>query len=122
MQVCDVFLSSELEDVFMELDEDNIASICGYYPKTEDIGFIDNSIVAEIVGYFSNNYQGFSVSQTTEPPDFDKKSALTSWVKAQLSTLTSVLISMGNRLLHCEYVGQYSRTFHDIKSEITISI
>lgn len=73
LQVCEVFLSSELEDLFMELDEDSIASICGYYPKPEDIGFIDNSIVAEIVGYVSDNYHGFSESQTTEPPDFDNK-------------------------------------------------
>ncbi|WP_145981865.1 hypothetical protein [Shewanella benthica] len=73
LQVCDVFLSSELEDVFMELDEDGIASICGYYPKTEDIGFIDNSIVAEIIGYVSCSYHGFSESQITDPPDFDKK-------------------------------------------------
>jgi hypothetical protein len=73
LSVCDVFLSSDLEDIFMELDADSIASICGYYPKTEDIGFIDNSIVAEIVGHLSGNYEGFSESQTTEPPDFDKK-------------------------------------------------
>lgn len=73
LDVCDVFLSSELEDVFMELPEDNIAEICGYYPKPEDIGFIDNSIVAEIVGYVSNNYSGFSESQYNDPSDFHKK-------------------------------------------------
>lgn len=73
LEVCDVFLSSELEDIFMELPEDNIAAICGYYPKPEDIGFIDNSIIAEIVGYVSTNYSGFSDSQTNEPPDFYNK-------------------------------------------------
>lgn len=73
LEVCDVFLSSELEDVFMGLSEDSIASICGYYPKSEDIGFIDNSIVAEVVGYVSENYIGLSDSQTNEPPDFDSK-------------------------------------------------
>ncbi|BCO21043.1 hypothetical protein KUC3_39000 [Alteromonas sp. KC3] len=73
LEVCDVFLSSELEDIFIGLSEDNIASICGYYPKPEDIGFIDNSIIAEIVGYVSQNYSGFSDSTTTEPPDFYNK-------------------------------------------------
>tara|TARA_R110000764_G_scaffold88571_1_gene169699 strand:- start:2088 stop:3080 length:993 start_codon:yes stop_codon:yes gene_type:complete len=73
LEVCDVFLSSELEDVFMELAEDNISSICGYYPKPEDIGFIDNSIIAEIVGYVSTNYSGFSDSQNNDPPDFYNK-------------------------------------------------
>jgi hypothetical protein len=73
LEVCDVLLSSELEDIFMELPEDDIASICGYYPKPEDIGFIDNSILAEIVGYVSMNYSGFSDSQTNEPPDFYNK-------------------------------------------------
>lgn len=73
LDVCDAFLSSELEDIFMDLPEDSIASICGYYPKPEDIGFIDNSIVAEIVGYVSNNYTGFSDFQTNEPPDFYNK-------------------------------------------------
>lgn len=68
-----MFLSSELEDIFIGLSEDNIASICGYYPKPEDIGFIDNSIIAEIVGYVSQNYSGFSDSTTTEPPDFYNK-------------------------------------------------
>lgn len=73
LEVCDVFLSSELEDVFMELSEDSISSICGYYPRTEDIGFVDNSIVAEIVGYVSGNYGGFSDSQASEAPDFYNK-------------------------------------------------
>lgn len=73
LKLCDVFLSPELEDIFMELPEDSIAAICGYYPKSEDIGFIDNSIVAEIVGYVSKNYSGISYSQTNEPPDFYKK-------------------------------------------------
>lgn len=73
LEVCDVFLSSELEDIFMALPEDNIAAICGYYPKPEDIGFIDNSIIAEIVGYVSTNYSGFSDTQTNEPPDFYNK-------------------------------------------------
>jgi hypothetical protein len=73
LEVCDVFLSSELEDIFMGLPEDSIAAICGYYPKSEDIGFIDNSIIAEIVGYVSSNYSGLSTPSTNEPPDFYKK-------------------------------------------------
>ena len=53
LDVCDVFLASELEDIFIE--------------------FIDNSVVAEIVGYVSENYGGFSDSQTNEPTDFINK-------------------------------------------------
>lgn len=73
LDVCEAFLSSDLEDIFMGLPEDSIASICGYYPKQEDIGFIDNSIVAEIVGYVSQNYSGFSDYQANDPPDFYNK-------------------------------------------------
>jgi len=87
LEVCDVFLASELEDIFIELSDDDIASICGYYPKPEDIGFIDNSIVAEVVGYVSQNYGGFSDPQTTEPPDFLIKFILINWVKIRRGIL-----------------------------------
>lgn len=103
LQACDVFLSSQLEDVFMELDEDSIASICGYYPKTEDIGFIDNSIVAEIVGYVSDNYHGFSESQTTEPPDFDNKIRFNNLGKSTAMHLNVGAYQVG-------YVEDYFRT------------
>jgi len=103
LHVCDVLLSSELEDVFMELDEDSIASICGYYPKTEDIGFIDNSIVAEIVGHVSESYDGFSESQTTEPPDFDKKIRFNNLGKNTAAHLNVGAYQVG-------YVEDYFRT------------
>ena len=103
MQVCDVLLSSELEDFFMELDEDSIASICGYYPKNEDIGFIDNSIVAEIVGYVSGSYHGFSESQTTEPPDFDNKIRFNNLGKSTATHLNTGAYQVG-------YVEDYFRS------------
>ncbi len=103
LEVCDVFLSSELEDVFMELPEDSIASICGYYPKSEDIGFIDNSIVAEIVGYVSENYSGFSDSQTNEPPDFYNKIHFN-----KLGNSTAMHLNVG--AYQVGYVEDYFRT------------
>jgi len=103
LEVCDVFLSCELEDVFMGLPEDSIASICGYYPKTEDIGFIDNSIVAEIVGYVSENYSGFSDSQTNEPPDFYNKIHFN-----KLGQSTAMHLNVG--AYQVGYVEDYFRT------------
>jgi hypothetical protein len=103
LQVCGVLLSSELEDIFMKLDEDSIASICGYYPKTEDIGFINNSIVAEIVGYVSENYDGFSESQTTEPPDFENKIRFNNLGKSTAMHLNVGAYQVG-------YVEDYFRT------------
>ena len=87
LEVCDVFLSSELEDIFMELPEDNIAAICGYYPKPEDIGFIDNSIIAEIVGYVSTNYSGFPTLKPMNHLTFTTRYTLMSWVKILRGTL-----------------------------------
>lgn len=103
LDVCDVFLSSELEDIFMELPADSIASICGYYPKPEDIGFIDNSIVAEIVGYVSNNYSGFSDSQTNEPPDFYNKILFN-----KLGKSTAMHLNVG--AYQVGYIEDYFRT------------
>jgi hypothetical protein len=103
LQVCDVLLSSELEDVFIELEEDSIASICGYYPKAEDIGFIDNSIVAEIVGYVSEGYTGFSESQTTEKPDFDNKIRFNNLGKSTATHLNVGAYQVG-------YVDDYFRS------------
>jgi hypothetical protein len=103
LEVCDVFLSSELEDIFMGLPEDSIASICGYYPKQEDIGFIDNSIVAEIVGYVSTNYSDFSVSQTNEPPDFYNKIHFN-----KLGKSTAIHLNVG--AYQVGYVEDYFRT------------
>lgn len=103
LEVCDVFLASELEDVFMELPEDSISSICGYYPKSEDIGFIDNSIVAEVVGYVSENYSGLSDSQTNEPPDFDNKIHFN-----KLGKSTAMHLNIG--AYQVGYVEDYFRT------------
>ncbi|CUB04065.1 ABC-three component system protein [Marinomonas fungiae] len=103
LDICDVFLSSDLEDVFMELPEDSIASICGYYPKPEDIGFIDNSIVAEIAGYVSKNYSGFSDSQVNEPPDFYNKILFN-----KLGRSTAMHLNVG--AYQVGYVDDYFRT------------
>lgn len=103
LEICEVYLSAELEDVFIELPEEIIASICGYYPKLEDVGFVDNSIVAEIVGYVSTNYRGLSDSKTNQPPDFYKKIRFN-----ELSNSTAVHLNVA--AYQVGYVEDYFRT------------
>lgn len=94
----------------MELSEDNIASICGYYPKPEDIGLVDNSVVAEIVKYVSQKYAGFSDSKTSDPPDF--------FTKIQFNKLgknTAVHLNVG--AYQVGYVDDYFRTNSDFSRQ-----
>jgi hypothetical protein len=68
-----VFLSKDLEDVFINLAEDQIGMIIGGVPSIEKTAFLDYSILGEVIRHVLSIPPSDARKSKLISPDFDKK-------------------------------------------------
>ncbi len=73
LKECGLFLSKNLEDVLLGLEEDQIISVVGYPPNPADISVLPFKLVNEIITYIVESVQVRSLNQLLINPDFDDK-------------------------------------------------
>lgn len=70
---CKPFLSKDLEDKLLSLDDDQIFSIIGFLPNPADIKVLNLSLLSEVIGHIINNPIGRSLQNKLVSPEFDEK-------------------------------------------------
>jgi hypothetical protein len=85
------FLPKDLEDIFLNLDEDKIMSIIGGIPNVDSINNMDYKILNEVVKHLMNYKTSYTPPITPENPDFNKKIEFNN-----LSKYTGSLLTLAN--------------------------
>ena len=70
---CKPFLTKDLEDVVMILDDDKVLSIVGFIPNPAEIKVLRLDLVAEVIGHIINNPILRSIEHTLPDPDYAEK-------------------------------------------------
>lgn len=70
---CKPFLTKDLEDVLLGLDDDKICSVIGFIPNPAEIRVLRIDAVSEVVCHIINNPIIRSLSQSLVDPDFENK-------------------------------------------------
>jgi hypothetical protein len=70
---CKPFLSKDLEDKLLSLEDDQILSVVGFLPNPADIKVLDLSLLSEVIGHIINNPIGRSLQHKLVSPEFDEK-------------------------------------------------
>ncbi len=73
LDVCELFLSKDLEDVFFDLPEDKIIAVIGNPPNPAEINVLSFDIVHEVVRHIVEAGGTRSLDKSLVAPDFDGK-------------------------------------------------
>lgn len=73
LEACGLFLSKDLENLILSLDEEKIISIIGYPPSPSEIGVLELSLINEVVTHIVESTPTRSLIQSMNSPDFDAK-------------------------------------------------
>ena len=71
--ICKPFLSKDLEDKLLDLEDDKIYSVIGFIPNPADIKVLSLSLVDEVIKYIAENPTTRSLDQTLTSPIFKEK-------------------------------------------------
>lgn len=89
---CDILTCKNLEDTFLELNEDNIFSIIGKIPDPLDIDNVEYGVMKEVIDYLLKS-KGLKIKELIPiHPDFEKKIIFNS-----LSKPVSEFLNAGQR-------------------------
>lgn len=67
------FLSKNLEDIFLGLEDNEIYDVIGYIPNAMNISNIDPSILGEVIDFILNQDTSYQTELIPDNPDFEKK-------------------------------------------------
>lgn len=95
LNVCDSFLSSNLEDIFLNLEEDEIIDIIGFIPDPKKIDNLDYSILNEVINFIIENDSFDNVDLNKDVPDFSKKIQFNNLSNSISSLLGSASLQVG---------------------------
>lgn len=73
LSVCQPFLSKDLEDKLLNLEEDKIFAVIGFLPNPADIKVLSLCLVDEVVKHIAENPTKRSLLQTLANPPFQTK-------------------------------------------------
>lgn len=83
------FLPKNLEDIFLNLDEDKIMIIIGAIPNVDSIHTMEYKILNEVVNHLMNYKGSYNIPITPENPNFNKKIEFNNLSKATGNLLTT---------------------------------
>lgn len=108
LNVCKPFLSKDLEDKLLDLEDDKIYSVIGYIPNPADIKVLSLSLVDEVVKYIAENPTTRSLDQTLTSPLFKEKIAFNE-LKATVSLLTTANYRTGTLEIYFSANSNFTR-------------
>ncbi|MFL9951969.1 hypothetical protein PQR65_01000 [Paraburkholderia nemoris] len=75
LTVCKPFLTKDLEDKLLALQDDQVMVVVGPFPNPADIKVLRVDLVSEVVGHIIHNPVARSLKQSLIDPDFEAKIA-----------------------------------------------
>jgi hypothetical protein len=73
LDICRPFLSKDLEEKLLALDDDQIIGVVGFLPNPADIRVLRFDLLAEVIGHVIKNPIARSLSNKLASPKFDEK-------------------------------------------------
>lgn len=73
LDVCDVYLSKDLEQEFIALQEDQVAMIVGGLPNWDSIAALDYTVLGDVIRHIQSSPPGDIASGRLIAPDFEEK-------------------------------------------------
>lgn len=108
LSVCKPFLSKDLEDKLLDLEDDKIYSVIGYIPNPADIKVLSLSLVDEVVKYIAENPTTPSLDQTLTSPLFKEKIVFNE-LKATAPLLTTANYRTGTLEIYFSANSNFTR-------------
>lgn len=94
LSVCKPFLSKDLEDKLLSLNDDEICTIIGFLPNPADIKILNLCLIDEVIQHIAENPNKRSLLQTLANPTFQAKMSFNN-LHATSSWLTSASYRTG---------------------------
>jgi hypothetical protein len=125
LTVCRPFLSKDLEDKLLSLDDDKINAAIGFLPNPADIKILSLCLVDEVVKHIAENPTKRSLSQTLANPSFQTKlefnglKVTSSWlITANYRTGTLESYFGANSTFTRQEIRDKLKAIYDISKEI----